>query len=714
MEVAREQSVNNDKQICSINSNNGDPVPMTPIRFQHFLNNVFETTIKHGQVETSLKTASFVISEKLHSTEKKIYSSSSVSGDDDDGEPFTKMRKIDMKSENDDMSVCIVTDSNKSAMNAHFLDVDIEEASRNTRRNAQYSSMASNVLWYFAYYAVYGKDPPTVKGSIHTPYRVFPNGKREKVPIDENWPQYSHIKTDEAILFNTDNRSFQTVKLLVAKASRGEYIYLQKEYVEVVDNSKKDSYTAYQNKDWSYEMVKYITENMHIVIDHVFNKYRQYGTEYDEACNRVIHCQKFMKTKSVCGSGREQYKKLIYQFKVQQKTPAILSKLYSALILESDLEMFLNTWILKNQAPSDFKDCDIKLLHNIINYLINARYTKKEALMHIDVLSSTVKDANYMNVLESLRVTAIELKYRKFSIPELSSVPAFHCYNYKEFKTKARHTECIECFATNSQLTPQQQTHGNATFLYANDSGRQYIYDAINLPTKSYKELSQMSWSERLMEAEKYVSMTPNDIYVNVNFIKVHRIDEIDIQFDKIPKVFRAENQKSTYYIYFSTRGLGRSTNFVRLVTVEEKCKNPTPNPRQKRPKSPSKIMSASNKIVRKYQMSDVLITVADEMKHRIEAIKAFEMQREIQRNHLELTEGGKSSNGGISNAITDYDEDNKEKIQENLDIRMNDIGNMEQIPSYTSENATSSLLIDPESIKTELTTADYNFADFD
>lgn len=296
-------------------------------------------------------------------------------------------------------------------------------------------------------------------------------------------------------------------------------------------------------------------------------------------------------------------KQEIEKNKSDQKIPAILCKLYCAMILELDLEYFLNSWIRMRMAPTEFLDCDIKLLHAIIIELISLKYSKLEASLKIDFFKSEVKEAQYNLVLEQLREIAIEIKYRKFTIQEIGT-KAFHMYNIKDFASRSCHTEIIEYFHSYGQLEPEIQTNQDASFIVLNHNGAVYVYDVLSLPKTPAKQLSDLCWSERLDLVFQYFMNLPDsqkNVFKCYKIITVHRISELYIQFDILPPEIVIDKNKPSY-LYFSTRGLGRTTNFVKLISMDSKCKNPTPNPRQKRPKICSPIQSDDAFFNRKYE----------------------------------------------------------------------------------------------------------------
>lgn len=502
---------------------------------------------------------------------------------------------------------------------------DVESASKYTRRNAQYRTMAQNIIHHVTYYAVHHIEPEQKEISV-TKIVYFKRSLKGEVVMSETIPEaftafkgfVTPINCVEIVNNKPHITQLYATMTIPSVIKEGLCAKTCSDYL--MDNTKKSSHKEFhidgknKSNDWSVEMTQYIEENMSVYVKFAFDELTKNGKEYD-AINLAIanHNAELGKLKS-CQNNPEdvqRWENLQESKKMQQallRMPSILFKLYQGMLLELDLEELLNMWIqtLESEHFDIKSECQIKLVRSLISDVCNSTYGRAEAEFQENILNNLVKNVRYNEVLTNLRDNAIRVKYFKFPIndSEGNDIDILHI---KDFHKLAINREVIEYYHSSTQLFFNIKTLTSTTLLTVGMNGNVCIFDVLTLPTLDKSQLNEMCWSQRLNEAEKWLK---NNNALKYQVVKVRPVSMVDIQYDLNPVTFYDNRQP--LYLYYSTMGLGRGTKFVKVIS-NGKTKNPTPNPRQKKSNGAMGVINASPSIItRKYQHTNALCRLSD------------------------------------------------------------------------------------------------------
>lgn len=239
---------------------------------------------------------------------------------------------------------------------------EIESASKYTRRNAQYRTMAQNLIHHWTYVQVYDAEPPPKE--IHMPkIRYFKRNELNK-PVE-----YKTIP-DEVKPFQKLINPKTYVNLTGSKATVCEYDdenkeipFSVREYLcetfevgWVMDNSKKSSYKEFhiesKNKtyDWTFEMTEFIEQCMDVYVEFAFKELCEYGQTFDEISAKIAYYNgELAKLKPGVNDGDVKHKANFEDLKRREQAslrqPSIQFKLYQGVLLELDQEELMNLWI---------------------------------------------------------------------------------------------------------------------------------------------------------------------------------------------------------------------------------------------------------------------------------------------------------------------------------------------------------------------------------
>ena len=419
---------------------------------------------------------------------------------------------------------------------------NIEAESKNTRRNSQYETKASNTWHGLTFECTTGKLPPMIKR------------KREyDGEIIEEW---------------------------------------------VIDNERKDHFnkpimsSKYVNKchnDYTLEMVqtvrKHMVEMMEFFMDLYFYYSSQHGTiqlllKIFENKNRnetVAASMKRMNSMSLPSnikiendslatnsnsnaSDHEYMMTAIKLYKISNpseltkadaKDANIMSKYFCAVLLQGDLTVLFQT-LLRRLNYSPPSQAVTRLLDAAIDNVGSKYMPEYMKQASIDKLKTALKSSEFSKVTNVLLSwsTIITQRRNTFILPSTSD--NMSTIDIKKIFTHSRNLYDLYYFICKSPLKFKPEQTEFYTFMTFSAQNKNYIFDVIQY-TNNYKlkcSLDEMSWYQRL-ELAKSIKTT-DDIVITVNPIS---IDEIN--FDQYPS-----GVMGTYYI--RTVGTGYGTLFVK------------------------------------------------------------------------------------------------------------------------------------------------------
>lgn len=517
---------------------------------------------------------------------------------------------------------------------------DVESASKYTRRNAQYKTMGNNLLHYWVHVAVFGREPglKEIQNSTVKLYTRSPVGELNFSELPAELKMFKALATTKDFVDLTHKveiKQYADLDTRQITPSSMKGICKIIEIDQTIDNTKKSSYKDFHfdnrngRKDWTYSMTNYLEQHMSVFVRFAFDQLSDYGEKCDQYGVRLAHVNgelaKLKKTnnKTIENEfgykmwGDEEERRHNYEadkreLQAHLREPSILFKLYQGMLLELDLEELLNMWIMELEE-TNFEipyESKIKLIRSLISDICNSVYGKMEAEFQDSLLNSLMKNLRYNEVLTELRDKAIKAKYCKFQIDDCEGND-IDILPIKDFPKMAINREVVECFHTTTQLNLTSRTFGKCTFVTASMGGIVCIFDVLTLPTLNKNQLNVLCWSERLLNAAKWLTMADASIASKYSVLSVKPVSLVEIQYDLVPTSLGKFKSGDTLFLYYSTLGLGRGTKFVK-VKSNGKTKNPTPNPRQKKSSFVTQTNVRPTLVQRTHQFTRKLLRLCD------------------------------------------------------------------------------------------------------
>lgn len=379
-------------------------------------------------------------------------------------------------------------------------DVDIDEESKNTRRNSQYKSMALNIMWYFAYkHANGGRDPPAP-------------------------PERESAGDNNAVAVTT------------------------KRAPPACDNEKKDHYTKFNNADYTMEMVIALKNNMSTLV----------AFAYDEYCAHLqVYMKDHMNVKKAPAVGTP--------LQSDSKVAHILSKLYCAILLETDLEELFK--LILHKLKTKYCKYQInKLLQAAVDCVCTRYLPLHERSVHVEKMKNSLKSEELQTVALRMLDWGRKLKYSIFPMVDSVQDDDVTLLDIKKFETHRRNTDTIYYYSSpvplNLKVENYDRKYGAGVVVLVEFScparHTKFIYDCLSHPQHAKETLATLSWKQRL---DLVLNVSSE---INVPTINVEEITVEQLQFENYPG---GHNN----YHYIRTGGFGCGTSFIRSVPGHRK-----------------------------------------------------------------------------------------------------------------------------------------------
>nr|XP_053656430.1 uncharacterized protein LOC128705226 [Cherax quadricarinatus] len=484
---------------------------------------------------------------------------------------------------------------------------DIDDESRNTRRNSQYKSAVLVLFYHIAYIFLYKQSPTNDDSQILEDMRLSKKKeKRESHNKFFNKDYNIHTTTllnrqtnaliDFAIEeFYLTFRTF-TLQAMNLKDDKKAYNYIHNECKEKLNETKNENFEELGKK------TKKRKSTMSSIYE-IPQKKRTVKTSESLLNNDMIKDSKIRKKDS--RKYKEDFKRFQDDFeKLQQleqkieisknnnKGPTVLYKLYLAWLLECDfVQLFQNIQARLNEK---YCPCQItRILQYSITHICKLRYTPPKRNLISEILKGMLKASKIKAVTEALLEMSFVIKYSAFKIPSFINDNEYRLLDIKKFPEIAKnrynlfYTTSKEILnLTQSAYALTNSIHYTVIEYYNNVTCTNVLFDCISITGISKSDFNCLSWNERLtflkLIARKH----------SLSIIEVKPISIEQLQYNEYP-------QGQNVYYYIRTSGLGLGTLFVKNALINSE-----------NPLSANKNIICTNKRHRKTQITDLELIV--------------------------------------------------------------------------------------------------------
>lgn len=405
----------------------------------------------------------------------------------------------------------------------------LKRDSATTKRNSQYQSMSTNLLWYIAGCITTGKEPPLNSDAqidnIKKPkYVDFYETSKKRLGRQNKEKNTREALVNELRMLGIDIKngmSMQKIDRLMQEKHGSLYSSTYKRLKSILQTTDVET-------TWTVEMNDSLRKYMRHIINFAYEQFNKYKMKKD-----VLQLNKSKPNKD-------------YNLKV---------KLYMALLLELDPVMVIERVIM------DLKTKYVLVVVKDLLGQFGARLSKIvvpecDRDLYMDVHNRSLREGKLDLVATECLRMAERVKYRlRPALPMACSEDNLQLYDIGRFEKLACNISEIHAYVSPTNLNLQMQTcqyepNFQVQLIVFTRTSATYVFDVTLLPNKQMEELS---WAERLEEFSKY---TKNLNKTNLHIIKVERMPLVYIQYNKLP------SDKQTY-TYIRTKGLGVGTLFM-------------------------------------------------------------------------------------------------------------------------------------------------------
>lgn len=323
--------------------------------------------------------------------------------------------------------------------------------------------------------------------------------------------------------------------------------------IDLVGDDHPIPYNAPQLKtpSWSYEMIKFMYENMIEIVIWAFNRLILINLEAsDEAANTA---------------------KLFTN---------LLGSLDSLVVMET-LEKFFDT---NQNLMGDPVKIITNILKHMIDLLVRRRYSELVRENMRVQYNRTLSAKCYLDLIQRLKDIARQTRYFTTVEPDLDlhnvyTIPA----QFKKYTQLRRNVIGHYAYPSQKSIELEEKTVNIGKVVTFKERGAVHVFDVIEFKNMQSLLMEATTWDQRLAMYQEF--RTPQD----PEPISVELIPEYEVIQEKFH-----ERWPGHMAIYIKTAGLGPGTMFLKVIKNEPRMKIKFLNPRIRLENKKSKAVSAN------------------------------------------------------------------------------------------------------------------------